>query len=177
MLINKFLISDTMHVDYLRKTVNPFTCPICGKSYAWKVSLSRHLREECGKLPQNICFCGKRFKQKSSFKRHIFTLHKKIWICSSTSFSYQHMMCSNCCLHNGRKIYTYIYMYRILFRIIYIYYIYICMYTRIGAQTILATIEDDSGRRLTSLKINDHYKWNFSIFYTNIIISLRVSIF
>lgn len=82
-----------MNVDYLRKSesslLSPpsssssssssvFICQMCGKSYAWKVSLSRHLREECGLPPMNICFCGKRFKQRSSYKRHVETLHKKI---------------------------------------------------------------------------------------------------
>ncbi|XP_014482694.1 PREDICTED: zinc finger protein 676-like [Dinoponera quadriceps] len=29
-----------------------FVCQLCGKSYVWRVSLCRHLREECGKPPQ-----------------------------------------------------------------------------------------------------------------------------
>ncbi|OXU32152.1 hypothetical protein TSAR_012281 [Trichomalopsis sarcophagae] len=55
----------------------PFACPLCGKTYAWKVSLTRHLREECGKLPQHVCaYCGKRFKQRSSYQRHMLTQHQ-----------------------------------------------------------------------------------------------------
>ncbi|XP_032662884.1 histone-lysine N-methyltransferase PRDM9-like [Odontomachus brunneus] len=37
-----------------------FICRLCGKSYVWRVSLCRHLREECGKEPQHRCdYCGK----------------------------------------------------------------------------------------------------------------------
>ncbi|CAG5097805.1 Similar to ZNF623: Zinc finger protein 623 (Homo sapiens) [Cotesia congregata] len=43
----------------------PYTCNMCGKSYMWKVSLGRHLREECGKTPQHTCaLCGREFKQR-----------------------------------------------------------------------------------------------------------------
>ncbi|RLU14747.1 hypothetical protein DMN91_012634 [Ooceraea biroi] len=53
-----------------------FICQLCGKGYAWKVSLSRHIREECGKPPQFKCdYCGKRFKQRSSFQRHVTKQH------------------------------------------------------------------------------------------------------
>lgn len=56
----------------------PYNCYLCGKSYIWKVSLGRHLREECGKLPQHNCeFCGRGFKQKSSFQRHLRTQHHR----------------------------------------------------------------------------------------------------
>ncbi|KAG7205754.1 hypothetical protein KM043_007703 [Ampulex compressa] len=56
-----------------------FVCQLCGKAYVWKVSLCRHLREECGKPPQFICgYCGKRFKQRSSFQRHVINQHVKL---------------------------------------------------------------------------------------------------
>ncbi|XP_011299001.1 longitudinals lacking protein, isoform G isoform X26 [Fopius arisanus] len=55
---------------------HPFNCHMCGKSYMWKASLGRHLREECGKLPQYNCtFCGREFKQKCSLQRHLRTQH------------------------------------------------------------------------------------------------------
>ncbi|PNF37611.1 hypothetical protein B7P43_G11948 [Cryptotermes secundus] len=42
-----------------------FPCRDCGKMYAWKTSLIRHRREECGKEPQFQCpYCDKRTKLK-----------------------------------------------------------------------------------------------------------------
>ncbi|XP_049861389.1 longitudinals lacking protein-like isoform X1 [Schistocerca gregaria] len=32
-----------------------FPCPQCGKNYAWKTNMQRHLRLECGKEPQFQC--------------------------------------------------------------------------------------------------------------------------
>ncbi|EFN84276.1 Zinc finger and BTB domain-containing protein 17 [Harpegnathos saltator] len=62
-----------------------FVCLRCGKSYAWRVSLYRHLREECGRyspkkllkrqdnLPKLFpCHqCDKSYKNKGSLKRHL----------------------------------------------------------------------------------------------------------
>ncbi|XP_076173007.1 uncharacterized protein LOC143149480 [Ptiloglossa arizonensis] len=54
----------------------PFVCHLCGKSYAWKESLCRHLREECGVPPQFRCAnCGKTFKQRCSLQRHLLNIH------------------------------------------------------------------------------------------------------
>ncbi|KAH0952452.1 hypothetical protein HN011_012354 [Eciton burchellii] len=53
-----------------------FVCQFCGKGYVWKISLCRHLREECGKPPQFKCeYCRKQFKQRSSFRRHMTNQH------------------------------------------------------------------------------------------------------
>ncbi|XP_051166439.1 zinc finger protein 726-like [Leptopilina boulardi] len=65
----------------------PFNCNQCGKSYAWKISLNRHLREECGQMPKHSCYsdaetnaktwgrhmcqnCGKGYKWLQSLVRH-----------------------------------------------------------------------------------------------------------
>ncbi|KAJ8686845.1 hypothetical protein QAD02_022639, partial [Eretmocerus hayati] len=57
-------------------STHPFECPLCKKKYKWKVSVTRHLREECGKTPQHHCTqCNKRFKQRCSFQRHMLTQH------------------------------------------------------------------------------------------------------
>ncbi|XP_053996927.1 zinc finger protein 331-like [Hylaeus anthracinus] len=41
----------------------PFICYKCGKRYTWTDSLTRHLREGCGKLPRHKCtLCGRKFK-------------------------------------------------------------------------------------------------------------------
>lgn len=53
-----------------------FKCPNCGNRYGWKVSLTRHLREECNQLPKNQCkLCGRKFKQRSSYQRHMKSQH------------------------------------------------------------------------------------------------------
>ncbi|KAK0163070.1 hypothetical protein PV327_006781 [Microctonus hyperodae] len=54
----------------------PHCCFTCGKTYCWKVSLMRHIREECGKPPAHCCeYCGRKFKQKSSYLRHLRSQH------------------------------------------------------------------------------------------------------
>jgi len=54
----------------------PFPCSKCGKSYGSKSTLNRHLREECGMRPQNVCcYCRKAIHQRSNFKRHIEKVH------------------------------------------------------------------------------------------------------
>ena len=75
--ISDLLISDCSYKIKIPSQVSdrPYKCNLCGKGYAWKISLNRHLREECGKLPQHVCFCGKKFKQRSSFMRHMINVH------------------------------------------------------------------------------------------------------
>lgn len=60
-----------------RSTVpKPYPCYKCTRSYTNKSTLNRHLREECGKMPQYVCrFCPKAFKQRSNFQRHVWTVH------------------------------------------------------------------------------------------------------
>ncbi|XP_076172991.1 uncharacterized protein LOC143149469 [Ptiloglossa arizonensis] len=54
----------------------PYPCPSCGRSYTRKDTLRRHMRDECGKNPQYICYvCKKGFKQKSNFQRHSANVH------------------------------------------------------------------------------------------------------
>ena len=57
----------------------PYPCFKCNRSYTNKSTLNRHLREECGKMPQYLCrYCPKAFKQRSNFQRHIWTVHRCI---------------------------------------------------------------------------------------------------
>ncbi|XP_034938701.1 zinc finger protein 596-like [Chelonus insularis] len=65
--------SKNLRAKYLWR---PFPCHTCGKSYTRKDTLRRHLRYECGKNPQYICYvCKKGFKQKSNFQRHNLNVH------------------------------------------------------------------------------------------------------
>lgn len=51
-------------------------CPKCSRSYTNKGALSRHLRQECGKMPRHTCrYCLKSFRQRSSFERHAIQIH------------------------------------------------------------------------------------------------------
>ncbi|XP_076682773.1 longitudinals lacking protein, isoforms J/P/Q/S/Z [Andrena cerasifolii] len=54
----------------------PYPCCKCTRSYTTKSTLNRHLREECGKMPQYFCrYCQKAFKQRSNFQRHVRRVH------------------------------------------------------------------------------------------------------
>lgn len=58
----------------------PFTCYKCGKRYTWTDSLTRHLREGCGKLPRHKCtLCGRKFKRRDYLLRHENNVHKAEW--------------------------------------------------------------------------------------------------
>ncbi|XP_076237935.1 uncharacterized protein LOC143181437 [Calliopsis andreniformis] len=60
----------------LRLHRKPYPCHSCGRSYTRKDTLRRHMRDECGKIPQYICYvCQKGFKQKSNFQRHSANVH------------------------------------------------------------------------------------------------------
>ncbi|KAJ4427513.1 hypothetical protein ANN_25161 [Periplaneta americana] len=49
----------------------PFVCERCHKRYAWKDSLRRHQRVECGLEPQHSCpDCGRMFKHKHQMVSH-----------------------------------------------------------------------------------------------------------
>lgn len=51
-------------------------CSKCGKVYSRKTTLLRHLRLECGKIPQLQCpHCPYITKRKSSLHRHVSHIH------------------------------------------------------------------------------------------------------
>lgn len=55
-----------------RKYNRPHTCPNCGKSYTWKETLMRHMRLECGKVPNIRCpLCPMKFKRKDQLQSHM----------------------------------------------------------------------------------------------------------
>nr|CAH7735826.1 unnamed protein product [Callosobruchus chinensis] len=53
-----------------------YRCQKCPKVYKYRSNLLRHLRFECGVLPQFVCkLCGRYFTQKSSLKSHVAYIH------------------------------------------------------------------------------------------------------
>ncbi|XP_034250889.1 longitudinals lacking protein-like [Thrips palmi] len=59
-----------------KEVAKAYECPKCGRSYMWKNTLMRHLRNECGIEPQFQCpFCPHRTKLKSNLTQHIRYKH------------------------------------------------------------------------------------------------------
>ncbi|KAK9300442.1 hypothetical protein QLX08_006800 [Tetragonisca angustula] len=47
-------------------------CSMCGKTYSWKSSYHRHLREECGNQQRVKCKnCGRQYRWRDSLNRHL----------------------------------------------------------------------------------------------------------
>jgi hypothetical protein len=55
------------------------SCTNCGKAYLWRTNLIRHMKLECGKVPQQQCpYCPYISNHKSNVKKHIHRLHKNM---------------------------------------------------------------------------------------------------
>ncbi|XP_036145501.1 zinc finger protein 121-like [Monomorium pharaonis] len=55
-----------------------FVCPKCGKGYAWKASLQRHLSTVCGTPPMLFCnICGYKTSRKDVLFRHMRHVHPR----------------------------------------------------------------------------------------------------
>nr|XP_033333674.1 zinc finger protein 684-like [Megalopta genalis] len=52
---------------------NVYQCKICGKSYIWKSSYHRHVREECGGNRQLATCknCGRQYRWRDSLIKHL----------------------------------------------------------------------------------------------------------
>lgn len=49
-----------------------YRCNACSKTYTWRSSYQRHLREECGKDLKATCQnCGKQYRWRDSLKKHL----------------------------------------------------------------------------------------------------------
>lgn len=58
----------------------PHICPRCEKAYTYKKNLSRHLRFECGILPQEKCpYCDYLTRYKHSLNVHVRTQHPEYY--------------------------------------------------------------------------------------------------
>lgn len=54
-----------------------FQCDRCKKHYTYKRNLDRHVKYECGIMPQFQCpFCSKRSKLKTNLHKHMAICHK-----------------------------------------------------------------------------------------------------
>lgn len=52
-------------------------CEVCFKTYNVRSSLRRHLRLECGKMPQFGCpYCHYKSKRKDNLRTHVVGKHK-----------------------------------------------------------------------------------------------------
>ncbi|CAD1476574.1 unnamed protein product, partial [Heterotrigona itama] len=58
------------HIDMTNCTF--YQCSMCGKTYSWKSSYHRHLREECGKQQRVKCKnCGRQYRWRDSLNKHL----------------------------------------------------------------------------------------------------------
>ncbi|GFN95939.1 Zinc finger protein [Plakobranchus ocellatus] len=61
------------HIAALHTQELPYTCSVCGKSYAIKSSLVRHERHHSGARPYKCSFCSETFLEKRELVRHSAT--------------------------------------------------------------------------------------------------------
>lgn len=56
----------------------PYSCALCGKTFALKTNFTVHTRTHTGETPFNCPVCGKGFYCSSSMKKHKNTTHSII---------------------------------------------------------------------------------------------------
>ena len=64
-------------ISPVKMSHKPFNCPKCGRSFAVKGNMNRHLKYECGQPPKFQCpYCNFRSKQSSNVLAHVKTRHR-----------------------------------------------------------------------------------------------------
>jgi len=73
----KFALKTFWFSGYKNRSLHPYKCDRCGRTYKKKGSLVSHLAVECGVEPSLSCpKCDCRCKHKSSLKAHLIEIHK-----------------------------------------------------------------------------------------------------
>lgn len=75
-MFGSFIIGGIVFVN----ETNIYHCPNekCGRKFKLHRSLAVHLKYECGLKPQFHCtVCNKSFKQRFTYKTHMFNMHHK----------------------------------------------------------------------------------------------------
>lgn len=66
------------HIDSIHAKKKPFECHLCGKSFARKLTLTRHLQVHTGEKPHECPICLKRLSRKHILKQHMETHYKAL---------------------------------------------------------------------------------------------------
>lgn len=78
-IITKTLTSFVNNLTTVFTPGHHYRCTKCGRGYVHKGDLSRHTRYECGLPPTFSCsVCGKMFRIKTSWTRHMATVHASL---------------------------------------------------------------------------------------------------
>ncbi|XP_076172997.1 uncharacterized protein LOC143149472 [Ptiloglossa arizonensis] len=73
---------------------NCYQCNKCGRTYVWKSSFQRHMKQECGeKLQRAVCKnCGRQYRWRDSLNRHLKYEcgREPSYVCSACDRKFRH---------------------------------------------------------------------------------------